>query len=524
MTDQGITFTSQKSSDGILIKDTPPAGCVMTIFGATGDLARHKLFTALYKLAAEKKLPEHFEIIGYSHTDRDTASFIEGTRRSLEEKLGHSFNPSVWQWLAVRMRYTAGDFAAEEGFLKLAKVIETVETERQTGGNRLFYLATASPYFADILGNLNAAGLTRPVEPERQQPWSRVVIEKPFGTDLPSAHQLNRLATGILDESQIFRVDHYMAKETVQNILVLRFANAIFEPIWNRSHIDHVQITAAEDIGITTRGAFYDKTGVVRDMLQNHLMQVLALVAMESPVSFASRDFQDEKSKFFRSLRPLEPANLDERAVLGQYAGYRGENKVGPDSTTPTFVALKVFIDNWRWQGVPFYIRAGKGLAAKLTEISIHFRPIPICLFLGVDPCRHIHPNVLTIRIQPDEGITLSFSCKVPGDHLEIGEVTMDFSYARAFAGKKHDAYERLLLDCMRGDNLLYGRADVIEEQWRFVAPLLEGADGRAPMTVHNYERGSDGPVAADAFIERDNRCWRGLKESCPACPAEEKR
>jgi len=523
MTDQGITFTSQKSKEGILIKDTPPAGCVMTIFGATGDLARHKLFTALYDLAAEKKLPEQFEIVGYSHTDRDTASFIEGTRQSLEERLGPSFDPAVWQWLAVRMRYTAGDFAGREGFLKLASVIETIEAQKQTGGNRLFYLATASPYFADILGNLHEAGLARPAEAGRQQPWRRVVIEKPFGTDLHSARQLNRLATGILDESQIFRVDHYMAKETVRNILVLRFANSIFEPLWNRSHIDHVQITAAEDIGISTRGAFYDKTGVVRDMLQNHLMQVLALVAMEAPVSFESRDFQDEKSKFFRALRPLDPKNLQDRVVLGQYAGYREENKVGADSSTPTFVALKVFIDNWRWQGVPFYIRSGKGLAAKLTEVSIHFSPIPVCLFRGADACRQIHPNVLTIRIQPDEGITLSFACKVPGDHLEIGEVTMDFGYARAFAGRKRDAYERLLLDCMRGDNLLYGRADVIEEQWRFVAPLLEGSDGHAPMTIHTYERGGDGPLAADALIDRDNRCWRGLKESCPSCGKAEK-
>ncbi len=491
MTEPGITFTSQQQKEGILMRDTAPASCVMVIFGATGDLARNKLFPALYGLAAEKKLPDQFEIIGYSHTDRTTESFIAQIRQSLAKKMGQSFSPPVWEMLARRLRYVAGDFGGKEDYDNLAKIIKKIEEEQKTGGSRLFYLATASPFFADILRNLHSSGLIYPVNADRQHPWSRVVIEKPFGTDLESARQLNHLATSILDESQIFRVDHYMAKETVQNILVLRFANAIFEPLWNRSHIDHVQISAAEDMGIGTRGAFYDKTGVVRDVLQNHLMQILALVAMESPVSFKSRDFHDEKSKFFRALRALDAGDLADNVVLGQYSGYRAEKNVESDSETPTFVALKVFIDNWRWQGVPFYIRAGKGLAAKLTEVSIHFRPIPICLFGGVDACQRIHPNVLTMRIQPDEGITLSFACKVPGDHLEVGEVTMDFSYARAFAGKKRTAYERLLLDCMRGDNLLYGRADVIEGQWSFIAPILEDKDGKTAIPVRQYARGS---------------------------------
>jgi glucose-6-phosphate 1-dehydrogenase len=517
MTEKGITFTSQQRKEGILMRDTAPGGCVMVVFGATGDLVSHKLFPALYRLASEKKLPEQFQIIGFSHTDRTTESFTDQIRQSLEEKLTDSFTPSVWKRLAGRLRYVAGDFAGKKDYRKLAEVLREIEKRQNTGGNRIFYLATASLYFADILGNLDGAGLIYPAESgDGGQPWSRVVIEKPFGTDLESARQLNRLATDILDETQIFRVDHYMAKETVQNILVFRFANSIFEPLWNRGHIDHVQITAAEDIGITTRGSFYDRTGVIRDVLQNHLMQILALVAMESPVSLTSRDFHDEKSKFFRALRPLDPVTLAEKVVLGQYSGYEKEKNVEPDSETPTFAAMKVFIDNWRWQGVPFYIRAGKGLAVKLTEVSIHFRSIPICLFGGVDSCRHVLPNVLTMRIQPDEGITLSFACKVPGDHLEIGEVTMDFSYARAFAGKKRDAYERLLLDCMRGDNLLFGRADVIEEQWAFVDPLLAGSGGRSTLAVQRYVRGSDGPKGAEALMASDGRCWRDLAASCP--------
>ncbi len=335
------------------------------------------------------------------------------------------------------------------------------------------------------------------------------MVEKPFGHDLASARELDELISEKLDENQVFRIDHYLGKETVQNILVFRFGNTIFEPVWNRKYVDHVQVTAAEEIGIEGRGSFYDATGVLRDVVQNHLLQVLALCAMEPPISLAQDEVRDAKSLVFRSLRPFKPGDIGNSLVLGQYRGYRDEPKVARDSITPTYAALKVYIDNWRWQGVPFFVRAGKRLTKRVTEIAVHFKSIPLCLFTPEEACR-FEPNVLTLRIQPDEGITLRFACKPPGDELISRNVLMDFSYARGFDAPVHEAYERLLVDVIRGDETLFWRRDEIEEAWAFMTPILDAVASGGRELVYPYEPGSAGPHEADELIA-DGRVWREL-------------
>jgi len=513
MTDRRIDEVIGKQPEKLIFKDTPPSNCIIVVFGATGDLARKKLFPALYGLERDGLLPCPCLIVGFSHTDRTVETFRAQIRENVAEKMGNGFDEQVWQRLAERLRYHAGDFNDPEPFRRLRERIREIEAGTATNDNRLFYLATPSNYFPSILDNLRAADLLHASTGDDREPWTRLVIEKPFGSDLASCRELNGIAADILTENQIFRVDHYLAKETVQNILIFRFANAIFDPVWNRNHVDHVQITGAETIGIDGRGSFYDRTGVVRDVVQNHLMQVLALIAMEPPISFHANDFHDEKSKVFRSLRPLRTNWLDSQVTLGQYRGYRDEPGVSENSETPTFAALKVFIDTWRWQGVPFYIRAGKRLARHCTEVSIRFRHIPICLFGSREVCERVSPNIITLRIQPDEGISLSFSCKVPGDHLEVGEMAMDFGYAKAFAGKKvRPAYERLLLDCMRGDQTLFAKADALESQWAYLEPILHPEEGQE-LPVHPYEPGSEGPNQAEDLFRRDSHGWRPLTE-----------
>jgi glucose-6-phosphate 1-dehydrogenase len=480
-----------------MLPSRPPDPCVLVLFGATGDLAHRKIVPALHNLARERGLPSPFSIVATSTSVGPADAYREQLRVSVSR---HSrtqpLDEATWSGLARRIETAPGDVNAPGTY---ASIRARIPAE----ANVLFYLAMPPATFPAILRGLKDAGLLR--EPGRG-PWSRVVVEKPFGRDLASARELNRLLAGVLDESQVFRSDHYLGKETVQNILVFRFGNSIFEPIWNRKYVDHVQITMAEEIGVERRGKFYDQTGVLRDVIQSHLMQVLALCTMEAPASFRADDIRDEKFKLLRSLRPIAPSE----AVHGQYRGYRAEEGVAPASRTPTYMALRLHVDNWRWQGVPFYVRAGKGLKRRATEVAVHFQQIPFCLFGREEVCQLVEPNVLTLRIQPDEGIALRFATKVPGEDVAVGSVTMDFSYAGAFRKPAGEAYERLLLDAMRGDATLFARRDGDEQAWALATPVLEAWETGAEEPAF-YERGSAGPAEADALLRRDGRRWRPI-------------
>ncbi|HZZ83191.1 MAG TPA: glucose-6-phosphate dehydrogenase [Anaeromyxobacteraceae bacterium] len=488
-----------------LLREPAPSPCALVIFGATGDLARRKLAPALYNLALDGALPEGMAILGTGSSQLSAAELRARIRAGLESFSRRlPLDEPVWTRFSEALDYLGGNFEDPATYAALKERLGRLEGSKGTCGNHLFYLATPPDLAPVIVRNLHAAGLLASAR-HGAGPWARVVLEKPFGRDLESAQALDRLLARWLDESQTYRIDHYLGKETVQNILVLRFGNSIFEPLWNRRYVDHVEITAAESIGVEGRGRFYEQTGLVRDVVQNHLLQVLALCAMEPPLTFGADDVRDAKLRLLRSLQPLGDGDaLRASVVRGQYRGYREEPGVAPDSRVPTYLAARLLVHNWRWQGVPFYLRAGKRLAQRLTEVRVHFQPIPLSLF----PQQQggLSPNVLTLRIQPQEGISLRFVAKVPGDHLSVGDVHMDMSYAGAFGGLLRDAYERLLLDCMRGDATLYARRDWVEEAWRFVAPLL--ADGDPPAV---YEPGSAGPAEADELLLRDGRRWTGL-------------
>jgi glucose-6-phosphate 1-dehydrogenase len=485
----------------------PPDPCTLVLFGATGDLAQRKIVPSLYNLARSGELPAPFAIVGTSTSVGESEGYRQRLRDAVARSSpGESPDPALWSRFARLVTSVAADVGVPADWPTLREAVLAAEREQGTGGNRLFYLAVPPSSFAPILNGLAASRLLHAPGGEH---WSRVVFEKPFGSDLASARELHRLVAAVLDESQSYRIDHYLGKETVQNILVLRFANSIFEPLWNRKYIDHVQITAAEQLGVERRGRFYDANGVLRDVVQNHLLQVMALVAMELPATFGADDVRDEKLKLLRSIRALSP----EDAVYGQYRGYRAAEGVAAGSRTPTYAALELHVDNWRWQGVPFFIRAGKALARRVTEVAVHFQQIPYCLFGREDVCQLIEPNVLVMRIQPNEGVGLCFATKVPGDDLTVGSVTMDFSYSGAFRRESGDAYEKLLLDAMRGDATLFARRDGDEQAWALVTPLLEAWDGSPAQPVF-YEQGSQGPDAAEALIRRGRRCWRPLDAS----------
>jgi glucose-6-phosphate 1-dehydrogenase len=504
----GTEIRVRAAAGPAVVRSRPPDPCVVVIFGVTGDLTHRKLIPALYNLAREGDLPDRFAVVGTSTSVTSAAEFRAQLHESVAKfSRAKPVDEEVWKKFAAPLETVVADVNAPDDYTKLCRTIEDVEKRNGLPGNRLYYLAVPPGVFPVILRNLRGAGLLHPTGATR---WSRVVIEKPFGRDLASARELNRTVAEVIDESQIFRSDHYLGKETVQNILVFRFGNSIFEPIWNRKYIDHVQITMAEDITVERRGKFYDATGVIRDIVQSHLLQVLALCTMEAPATFRADDIRDEKFKLLRSIRPITAADVAQDVVAAQYRGYRDTEGVARDSRTPTYVALKMAIDNWRWQGVPIYVRAGKGLAARDTEVSIHFQTIPFCLFGNEEVCQRIEPNVLALRIQPREGIALRFGCKVPGEDLSVGSVTMNFSYADSFKRAPWEAYERLLLDAMRGDHTLFARRDGDEQAWSFITPILDAWAARKDP-LPEYDPGSSGPTEADQLLRRDGRRWRAL-------------
>ncbi len=494
------------------VAERAPDPLTLVIFGATGDLAHRKLIPALYSLASSGLLPAKVAILGFGRSDREEEEFRRDLRASVEGTVKR-LDAKKWDEFAEHIRYYRGDYGDPSSFEGLAKRLTEIDKQAGTEDHRLFYLATPPNVYMDVVRNLGVAGLNHPAE---STGWVRLIVEKPFGRDLETARRLDSCVHEVFDESQVYRIDHYLGKETVQNIFVLRFVNGIFEPIWNRNYVEHVQITAAETIGVEGRGTYYEEAGAARDMLQSHLLQLVTLTAMEPPSAFTAGKVRDEKVKVLDSLRFPNPQDTCGSIVWGQYArgtvdgrrvpGYRDEPDVAPNSNTETFLAAKFFIDNWRWAGVPFYLRTGKRLAKRVSEIAIQFRRAPHPFLSGGDdrPRR----NVLVLRIQPDDGLALRLDVKVPGPSMRVRPVDMSFLYKEAFGGESPDAYQRLLLDAMRGDSTLFARTDEVQMAWSLVTPILQAhAEKHGPLAT--YPAGSWGPEEADELLARDGHRWR---------------
>jgi glucose-6-phosphate 1-dehydrogenase len=490
-----------------------PAGpCAAVIFGASGDLTKRKLLPALVNLATDKLLPKDFAVIGIARRPMSSEEFRRKIGDELRELMPEAKHGAMWSWLEPRLYYLSGDLQDPATYRALKELLARCDREHNTAGNYLFYLSTAPNLFGAAAKRLGEAGLTA----EEGGRWRRVIIEKPFGRDLASAQQLNQELRAVLGEDQIYRIDHYLGKETVQNILVFRFANGIFEPLWNHRYVDHVQITVAENLGVEERGGYYDTAGALRDMVPNHLFQLVSLIGMEPPVSLDAESIRDEQVKLLKALRPFSGQEIVTNTVRGQYGpgnveghklpGYLSEPNVARDSRTETFAALKLEIENWRWANVPIYLRTGKRLARRYTEIVVQFRRAPHLLFqkTAITACL---PNQLVLSIQPQEGLSLSFGAKVPGPVVQLGSVTMDFDYARVFGNRPSTGYERLLYECMLGDPTLFQRADMVELGWSVIAPVQKAWE-TGKESLADYPAGSRGPVKADELLNRDGRHW----------------
>jgi glucose-6-phosphate 1-dehydrogenase len=498
-----------------------PEPCTMVICGATGDLTERKLAPALYNLLLGGFLPPEFTVVGFARREMTDEQFRAHLRDGVDKfSRNRPIKESIWDSFAQGIFYQQGSFDDPEAWRGLSTVLDRIDRDRGTAGNRLFYLAVPPTLYPDIVRQLDAAGLAASGSdrPDQRRGWSRVIVEKPFGFDVTSARTLNKEIREVFTEDQIFRIDHYLGKETVQNLAVFRFGNGLFEPIWNRRYIDSVQITVAETVGVEGRGEFYDQTGALRDIVQNHALQLLAMFAMEPPVEFRASDLRDEKLKVLRAVREMSPDEVANNVVRGQYVSgwvegqkipsYRDEPEVAPDSEAETYVALKLSIGSWRWAGVPFYLRTGKALPTRVTEVSVQFKSPPLALFERAGTPT-IEPNILAIRIQPDEGILLRFGAKVPGPGMQIRSVNMDFRYGFSFAIDSPDAYETLLLDAMVGDPSLFTRDDEVERAWEILDPILKAWTNGTGGPLHFYGAGSWGPPAVDELLERDGRSWR---------------
>ena len=485
----------------------------LVIFGGTGDLAKRKLLPAIYNLAHEGALPERFNLIGVSRSEMPDDEYRELARQSITQFSRREADPQVLESLLGRIRYVGGTFDDPSVYERLETAAVEYDEEAGIPFNRVFYLSTAPAFFPVIVGQLGERGLDR-----REDADVRVVIEKPFGTNLEEARQLNREVLEVLDESQVFRIDHYLGKETVQNMLAFRFANGMFEPLWNRNYIEYVQITAAEDIGVGTRAGYYDSSGALRDLVQNHMLQLAALLCMEPPVNFSADEVRDEKVKVLHAIEAPDPQAVDEMTIRGQYSAgmaggeesraYLDEEGVPESSRTETYVALRLEVDNWRWAGVPIYLRTGKRLARKVTEIAVTLKPVPHLAFSQAGSLG-VQPNQLVLTMQPNEGVSLSLVAKIPGTRMKLRPVNMEFLYGTSFLSQSPEAYERLIMDAMRGDATLFTRDDEVEAQWRIIDPILQGwsqSDGAVPR----YEAGTDGPEEADALMAEGHR-WRAI-------------